>query len=248
MYVDVLDQNNYLQINLSLIKVLGLKGAAYATELFSIVKKAATKDKMFGDDAIRINRTYIESRIQVTTEEQYTFDTAWSNLNLVAINNKDKDIIAVNVPGFIELISGKSLSAADFESVKNSIDNKKAKKKSQAKEKETKKARIIENLCNHIKVSDETLLEKLQNWVSTLISVDKLLNVQIVEQFVSDLLTYAGNDITVACKIVHIATCQGWNNCDWAISSYEKNKKNTGVRTTPQQKATKKDIEGGVEF
>ena len=239
-----------LSINISLIKMLGLPAAAYCSEIFSILKKAITKDKLKEEGSIKVDREYVESRTGLSAKEQLEIENILSRNKFIEKVSSSDDVFVVNVPLFVQLISGSDdLSKTEFEKLRRKY---KSKKESQ----EAKKQSIATAIKDGIIYPDLQVKEKLCEWVDTIFATTKLqLTSKIVDVFIATLNAYVQGDMDKALKIVQIAINQSFRDCTWAINSYERSlnmSKSTTATNTPrvtrQDRATKDDITGGEEF
>ena len=252
MYVDLIDSNNYISINISLIKMLGLPTAAYCSEIFSILKKAITKNKLVEDNScIKVDRSYIESRTGILPKEQLEIESILSKNNLISKVSPDGDIFSVNMSLFVQLISGiEDLNKTEFEKLRKKLKPKKESNK------EAKRQAIATAIKEGIVYPNLQVKEKLYEWVDTIFANPNfVLTSKIVDVFIATLDSYVNGDVDKALKIIQIAINQSFRDCSWAINSYERGLSMSKVpgstnmpRVTRQTRATKEDLNGGEEF
>lgn len=242
MQVDLLDVNNYILVNKTLIKIFGLKAAAYCAELFTIVKKAVSKNKVVENDFICVDRNYIESTIGVDVDEQKQFEDAWETMDLLFKHPSKPDTFTLNVSGFVELISAtKGLSKTELKKIKSRL-----KPQPRASTEEKKKA-IANALKSNVVCSNERVMLKIYEWIDELcINVKYPLSNTVVKSFVDTLTNYT-KDEEKSISIIQIAINNGWKDCYWAINSYERNIANR-PRTTNQSKASASDVDKEEAF
>ena len=243
MLVDLLDLNNYLLINTTLIKIFGLKAAAYCSELFTIVKKAVSKNKVVENQYIAVDRNYVESKIGVSIEEQIQFEDAWAAVDLLARHPSKKDTFTLNVSGFVQLITNaKDLTKTEIDKLK-----KKLKVKQTRVSKEEKNKAVAQALKNGIIHTNLSIKAKLEEWVDEMCqNYQYPLSKSVVKSFVDTLDKYTQNE-DVATTIIQIAINNGYRDCTWAINSYERTIGNR-PRATTQTKASSADVDKGEAF
>ena len=74
MLLDLLAQDNFINVNINLIKSLGLNTAIYVAELLNIYRKAVTKNKLVDDMYSKVSRDYITDKTSLLNEEQLICD------------------------------------------------------------------------------------------------------------------------------------------------------------------------------
>ena len=244
MYIDLLDSENYLLVNVSLIKLLGLSGAAYCSELFTIMKKAIKKDKLVRSVYVKVDRDYVATRTGVSEVEQKALEDAWQKMDLIERNPGDADnVFNINAKGFLVLISGqKEFTNTEIDKLK-----KKLKPKTSEKEREGKqigKAKAIKEsfVCTSPKVK-----EKLWEWVDTIVfETTKPLSKRLADIFWQSIKEYADGDEGVMLKVIQKSITNGYVESTYAISVYEEELKHRKPRSS--KRATADDIVEGEKF
>lgn len=253
MLVDLLSSDNYISVNISMIKLFGLSGAVYCSELLSIYNKAKRKQKI-EDGYITVDRNYIMERTTITVEEQLKFDVAWTKLNLLTKNPDNPDNIRLDLELLLSLFTSTTMS--QFKDIAQ-----KAQVTKTGGNVDAKREALRRRLRDGIQCQDYRVLCALQDWVDSVFNYGKGLSKQAVQLFQTTLMSYVKNDMDAALSIVQIATAQGWQNCNWAIGQYEKDKKfkqqlasrpqatlASLPRTTTQEKATLDTISTDLFF
>lgn len=240
MYVDILSSDNYNSYNIKLARLFGLNTAVYWSVLLNIVNKAISKGKISDDGYFNVNRKYIFELTTLSIEDQLKIDDSLDKLGVLKKKSKDTpDSIYLD----LQLMS--SIIANDNFKLLEDISNK-VRIKSKKESKESQRAKIIQNLKDGIVEPNYDILTALRNWVDVMFTGKKgYLSKSIIEIFQKTLKEYAKDDVNLALRLIEIATIQGYRDCSWAISIYEKDKKlksqlnDRQVRVTTQQKATK---------
>ena len=94
-----------VNINIKLIKLVGLETAAYWSVLQEVLPKV--KAKKTYDPAtgfFPLKREYVTERIGLPIESQYKCDKALADLGLLKVDPEDPDRISANVKGLVALI------------------------------------------------------------------------------------------------------------------------------------------------
>lgn len=245
MYVDLLNSNNYITINISLISIMGLKEAVYVSELLNILKKAMIKNKMIEDVYVKVNRKFISDRTTISQNEQREIDTKLNSMDLLTIHNNEKDIISLNVTGIASLIAfnGDKCEKDTLSAIENNF------KSSTKSEMDKVKAKAIaKQLKNHINIDNKNIKHHLRMWIDSVIKTN-IVTIEIVNEFQKAVKLYSLDEEEVI-KVIDIATANSYIYAELAIKKYEEEiKKNlNSVRVTDQKKATKDDLMEGVEF
>ena len=246
MYVDVLNSDNYLFVNISLIKVLGLSGAAYCAELFNILKKAITKDKLVEDCYVKVDRDYIESRTGVSISEQKSLEDKWQKMDLINKSTSDEDnVFNINTEGFLSLIVGQeSFSNAQIESLK-----KKLRPKPTEEDKKVKRLSIVKSMKEGLVCSNPDVREKMYVWIETMSEGKKRLSNEIVKNFLDGVEEYSQGNVSTMLKIIGKAIDNVYLEASYAINSYESDLKyRRGNPPADLRRATANDLVGGKKF
>ena len=239
MFVDLLNSYNYLMVNMSAIKIFGLKTAVYCAELLNVYKKAYLKKKLVEDKYFEVNRKFITEQTSITEEDQLKCDASLRKINLINnYNEYTPNLIYFDYELFASLITSEDMKfIKNISKTVNVKDTKEAKKKA-----------ILENIKGCINSDNQQLNGALSDWIDAVYAKSGWAHKSTVEIFQEKLHEYTKGDLQLALKLVEIATVNGWKDCQWAINSYEQelkykaSKSTTSVRTTKQKKATVNDI------
>ena len=246
VFADLLNSNNYLSINISLIQRVGsLSAAVYLSELLNILKKAKLKGKMVDGNYVKVDRRFISSRTLITPEAQREIDESLGKLDLIEVSEKSKDVISVNSLGIVSLIALDS-DECDKETLAALKATFKAKTQAEGN---AFKVKAVSKALKRTVVTGNTYIRSLMNaWIDALLERTALTK-EDVRAFQDKVLTYS-SDVNVVKEVLEIAISNRYAYGDVAIAEYEKSRKNatTSVRVTSQRKATAEDLEKGVLF
>lgn len=199
-----------VNINIKLIKLVGLETAAYWSVLQEVlprVKAKQTYDPATG--FFPLKREYVTDKIGLPVESQYKCDKALSNLGLLMADPEDPDKISVNVKGMVALIideNPETLATAVTVSKRASKVN--------------KKEYQIAALQKHVIERDPAVETKLKEWVASVFGATRLTK-EVIKTFISKLDAYTAST-AIKLKLVEIAIVRNYANFDWVANIYEK--------------------------
>ena len=233
MFLDLLCDNNYINVSIKFMKIVGTETAVYFAELLNIIREVVRKKKYNEQGFFKVDRKYIEDRTTLTKEEQYDCDTVLTKLLILSATPENLDVIRVDLEEYAKILVDDNMKCIKSEKKKLKITaaDKSAQRKAGMA---TSFRKIIENYG-----FSETLTTALSNWTDTIIlNAQKPLNKVIIDAFLTRLQNYS-SDEQVQVEIIEQATINGWNNADWAISSYMKNvRQGTTTVRLPEQKVS----------
>lgn len=248
MFIDILNSNNYISFNIKTAQIFGLNTAVYISEIFNIVQTVKRKQKFVDKDYFKLDRKYVFIRTTLSIEEQLRIDEKLVKVGILYKHTENPDTMKIDVKMFASIITSDDVELIEDLSKKLEGLNKKDPK-------ESKKQAIITALKNSIQCSDYELLTALRDWVDAIFANPKgnYLSNASIKLFQETLNNYTKGDLDLALRLIKIATIQGYRDCTWAISVYEKDnqiKKNIQdkqPRVTTQKRATAETL-GEKEF
>lgn len=246
MLIDLLNSANYIMVNRDAISILGLNAAVYCSELLNIYKKASTKNKLIDEKYFKIDRKYITKQTSLSEEDQIKCDLNLVKVNIIEISESDPNVIFFDIEVYASILSSEDVKLLDNVSKKVKVTNPKGTKA-------TQRACIINSLKDSIRCNTYEVLVALRDWIDSIMAnPQNYLSVQQVSLFKDRLDDYCNGDLQLALKIIEIATIHGYRDCQWAINTYEKDKKvqsnissfgsqnKTTILRTNEQKITSK--------
>ena len=239
MLIDLLNSANYIMVNMEAIRIFGLNTAVYCSELLNIYKKAVVKNKLYNETYFKIDREYMKKQTSLEIEDQLKCDLNLRKVHIITPDETDPDIIYFDVEVYASILSSEDVKLLDTVSSKVKVENPK-------NIKQVQRDRIIIALKEAIECKTLPVLQKLQEWIdSVMADPKKFLSKQQVVAFKSRLDDYCNGDLQKALDIIDIATIHGYVDCQWAINLYERNNKPVSyanpastVRVTQQKKTT----------
>ncbi len=239
MLIELLNSNNYISFNIKTAQIFGLNTAVYISELLSIYEKATIKNKLVDNEYFKLDRKYVFIRTTLSIEEQLRIDSKLMKTGILLKHQDNPDIMKVDVKLFASVITNDDVSLLKDISKKLGGLAKK-------EPRESKRQAIITALKNSIQCSDYELLTALRDWVDAIFASPNgnYLSKASIKLFQETLNTYTKGDLDLALRLVRIATIQGYRDCNWAISVYEKDVRikkeveSKQPRVTTQKRAT----------
>lgn len=245
MYVDLVNGDNYLSINISLANMIGLTEAVYVSELLSILKKAIRKNKLIDGNYVKIDRKFVKSRTTLSPDTQREIDAKLAGLDLLAIHPTMKDVVSVNSLGIVSLIS---LDEEDIE--KDTLDamTRVFRTKTGSESNHLKGRAIAKSLKRAVCTANPYLRSLMNAWIDKLLESTALTKAA-VNDFQDKVFRYS-SDVNVVRDIINLAIENKFAYAEAAIDAYGKQaKKDVGaIRVTTQRRATRDDLEKGVLF
>lgn len=243
MLTELLNSKNYISFNIKTAQIFGLTTAVYVAELLTILDRAIEKEKIIDKEYFKLDRKYVFSRTTLSIEEQLRIDAKLMKIGILMKHKDDPDTLKIDVKLFISVVSSEDVDlVTDLSKKLGGIKSRDTK--------ESKRQAIITALKNSIQCSDYELLTALRNWVDAIFANPKgnYLSNASIKLFQDTLNQYTKGDLDLALRLVQIATIQGYRDCNWAISVYEKDKKikkiaqSTQPRVTTQKRATSETL------
>ena len=258
-YIDVLSPNSYISVNKKLIKVLGLKAAAYTSEVLCIMTHVQKKSTLSLDGYFKIDRKYVEDQIGLSLSDQYICDATLEKLLLLREDPTNPDRISVNAAEICAIITEsnpESLQALAKKAKVTTVESAAIKRGAAAKKRvlsaEEKSKKIdgmregFKNVCASIVPSE--LLDAYCLWVDSVYDIPNgskgknFLTRAFIANFYKEVCRYT-SDIATHKKIMEIACLVGYpDHPEYTIERY----KQDSVRIGQQQRvATSVDMSQG---
>ena len=216
MLLDLLSPNNYVNYNIKLAHILGLKPAIYISELLNINDKAVRKKKI-QDNKFKVDRKYLFSRTTLIEEEQLDIENTLCQIGIISKNDTE---ITLNVD---------ILASMMLEENENLIVDLKDYSEKHGLKKKTKKEKITENLYENIPAKNTELVESYKLWIDSVIAKQGWLSKAALFTAAKTIDAYANHDLDVALEVLSIAAVNGYRDINWAIKRYEELKKTKQV-------------------
>ncbi len=219
MYINLLGQSNFLNINTRAIKVFGLQAAAYLTAIIDYLSIEADKAKkeqasaVQADGSFVLNRLLIQEKTSLSLEDQYGLDAGISNTGIIRVHPDNADRLFCNIQTYISVIT--SENPDELVKVSDAL------KATRGTAKETKKNYMAAAVKNSIVEADFEILEKLKSWVDSMYESKGGVNKQAVKVFQDTLNAYT-QDKVIKIKILDIAIMRAYRDASWAIEVYKK--------------------------
>lgn len=224
MLIELLSSSNYVNFNIKLAQILGLKPAIYLSQIMDINEKALRKNKV-DNNYFTIDRKYIESRTTLTKDEQSSIEKDLLNIGILERDTEKKNTISLNITMLTSI-----MMTPDEDLLKDISSLSKAKKK-------TKSEVIEEHLKNNILTTNTELRDAYYEWIESVLAKKGAMTKAAVIHAQPTLDKFCNRNLEVALKVLEIASIHGYEDINWAINSYNKDfKVNYNVPSTNSQK------------
>lgn len=220
MLIDLLAGNNYLNINLPMIRILGLHRSIYISYILNEYQKNNVNNTLISE-YFELDRSVVESVLTFKIEEQKILEEQLSDIGVITRDEITKDADKFRIKLNLNVLY--SLFATNDELTL--VDIKKI-----TKEKTTKGGRGIsqrQRRCNDLKYNltapNKELLDAYQGWVDGVYENPKgFLSTTSIKVFQKTVDDFAKGDLDLALKIIEIATVNGYRDATWAINVFNR--------------------------
>lgn len=209
MLIELLSSSNYVNFNIKLAQILGLKPAIYLSQIMDINEKAIRKNKV-DNNYFTIDRKYIESRTTLTADEQSAIEKDLLNIGILERDTEKKNTISLNITMLTSI-----MMTPDEDLLKDISSLSKAKKK-------TKSEVIEEHLKNNILTTNVELRDAYYEWIESVLAKKGAMTKAAVIHAQPTLDNFCNRNLDVALKVLEIASIHGYEDINWAINSYNK--------------------------
>lgn len=210
MLIELLSSSNYVNFNVKLAQILGLKAAIYLSQIMDINEKAIRKKKTDAD-FFTIDRKYVESRTTLTKDEQIAIEKDLLDIGVLEKHSENKNTISLNITTLTSI-----MMTPDEDLLKDISSMSKTKKK------KTKAEVVEENLKNNIITTNEELRDAYYEWIESVIAKKGVMTKAAVIHAQPTLDNFSNRNLDIALKVLEIASVHGYEDINWAINTYKK--------------------------
>ena len=226
MLIELLSSSNYVNFNVKLAQLLGLKPAIYLSQIMDINEKAIRKNKV-DQNFFTIDRKYVESRTTLTKDEQVSIEKDLLNIGILEKNPDKRNTICLNITMLTSI-----MMTPDEDLLKDISSLSKAKKR-------TKSEVIEENLKANVLTVNTELRDAYYEWIEAVLTKKGMMTKAAVIHAQPTLDSFSNRNLDVALKVLQIAAIHGYEDIQWAINSYNKDfKVNYNVPAPVKQKTS----------
>lgn len=228
MLIELLSSSNYVNFNVKVAQILGLKAAVYLSQIMDINEKAIRKNKI-DNDYFTIDRKYVESRTTLTKDEQVSIEKDLLNIGILEKDPEKKNAICLNITTLTSI-----MMTPDEDLLKDISGLSKSKKK------RTKSEVIEENLKDNILTTNIELRDAYYEWIESVLTKKGMMTKAAVIHAQPTLDKFCDRNLDVALKVLEIASIHGYEDITWAINTYNKDFKvsyNVPVQARPKASA-----------
>lgn len=210
MLIELLSSSNYVNFNIKLAQILGLKAAIYLSQIMDINEKAIRKNKI-DNNFFTIDRKYIESRTTLTKDEQVSIEKDLLNIGILEKTSDKKNSICLNITMLTSI-----MMTPDEDLLKDISTLSKSKKK------KTKSEVIEEHLKDNILTTNAELRDAYYEWIESVLTKKGAMTKAAVIHAQPTLDNFCNRNLDIALKVLEIASIHGYEDINWAINSYNK--------------------------
>lgn len=230
MYLDLAANSSYGRYNKKLVKLIGLEGACYWDYIVGIAFRAKEKATIDDEGYFTINRAQIETDLLLPKEQQFVQEAMLTKLgwfqNKSGSGNRGRCDFAKYSYMMIEDQFPENVIKEISDIRENQLKFIAELKLSTV---DKKRSNLIQVLKDHVcKVeSDQDLKIAYCNLIDVIYDKGICKNCQ-VDLFITGINSYT-SDKNIKLEILKIATVQSLRDPSWAISQYEKTKRERGA-------------------
>ena len=210
MLIELLSSSNYVNFNVKLAQILGLKPAIYISQIMDINEKAIRKNKL-DNNYFTIDRKYIETRTTLTKDEQVSIEKDLLDIGILEKSTDKRNTICLNITMLTSI-----MMTPDEDLLKDISSLSKGKKK------KTKSEVIEDNLKANVLTTNAELRDAYYEWIESVLTKRGMMTKAAVIHAQPTLDTFCNRNLDVALKVLEIASIHGYEDITWAINSYNK--------------------------
>jgi hypothetical protein len=211
MIIDLISSNNYVNFNLKLAHIIGLKQSIYISELLNINDKAIRKNKV-EDNYFSIDRNYIKQRTTLCPEEQLEIEKDLMTFGILEPYGKDDTSICLNITALTSILTNPDETF--IKDIKKIV-------KQRTQPKKTKAEKIIEALKDNVECTNDELREAYFEWIDAVYAKQGWMSKKSITNGQKSIDTFTNRNLDMALKILDIATINGYRDIEWAINKYK---------------------------
>lgn len=210
MLIELLSSSNYVNFNVKLAQILGLKSAIYLSQIMDINEKAIRKNKI-DKNFFTIDRKYVESRTTLTKEEQINIEKTLLTLGILKKVPEHRNMISLDITVITSI-----MMSPDEDLIKEIADT------SKSREAKTKaKNQAIENaLKDNVITTNHELQEAYYAWIEGVLAKDGYMTKAAVTSAQIEIDKFSNRNLDVALEVLRIAAVNGYRDIMWAITRY----------------------------
>lgn len=220
MFIDLLSKESYIMVNKKLIRTIGLTNAAYMAAILDIMPAVLKKKTVDEQGYWPIDRAYVESCTGLKEDEQKLCDEALSKLEVLYVDSKDKNRIAIDLQKLLPVIVDETKCTLQSISKATKID-----KETKSRNKKEAQIAMMSRHCDDLE-PDEGLRELYHAWVKS-VYAKNYLTYDVIDLFVDEINKFT-TDINMKAEILKVAISTGYKAASWVLGSYQRNRASRG--------------------
>ena len=210
MLIELLSSSNYVNFNIKLAQILGLKSAIYISQIMDINEKAIRKNKV-DNNFFTIDRKYVESRTTLTKDEQVAIEKDLLNIGVLEKHAEKRNAISLNITALT------SIMMTPDEDLLQDLSS-----LSKTKKKRTKSEIVEDALKDNILTTNVELRDAYYEWIESVMTKRGMMTKAAVIHAQPTLDKFCDRNLDVALKVLEIASIHGYEDITWAINTYNK--------------------------
>lgn len=220
MYLDLVSQDNYINVNIKSAKLFGLTTAVYLSEILAISSKVCRKKKYDADTGyFTIDRDYVTEKTTLDAAAQYSCDKILVKAGILDVCDQDPNKVRINTQTYVSIITSEDQAVLK--------DVAKAAKVSAADKKAAKAAGIITTMqkiaCEN--EDDPDLVNLYQAYVTAVYAAKRYLTRESIKVVKDGLKNFAAGDKAVLVKLLEIGVMHGYTDPAWICDIFSKSYK-----------------------
>lgn len=219
MLIELLSSSNYVNFNIKVAQILGLKAAIYISQIMDINEKAIRKNKV-DNNYFTIDRKYVENRTTLTKDEQMSIEKDLLNIGILEKSAEKRNSISLNITTLTSI-----MMSPDEDLIKDISSLSKAKKK-------TKSEVIEEHLKDNVLTTNIELRDAYYEWIESVLAKKGMMTKAAVVHAQPTLDNFCNRNLDIALKVLEIASIHGYEDITWAINTYNKDNNSNYSKTS----------------
>lgn len=210
MLIELLSSSNYVNFNVKLAHILGLKPSIYLSQIMDINEKAIRKNKV-NENFFTIDRKYVEQRTTLTKDEQLSIEKTLLNIGILKKSSEHRNTISLDVTTLTSI-----MMTPDEDLIKD-ISNLSLSKDTKAKA----KAVAIENaLKDNVLTTNVELRDAYYDWIEAVLTKDGYMTKAAVLNAQTEIDRFSCRNLDVALAILKDAANNGYRDITWSINNF----------------------------
>lgn len=240
-YVGISSQENYININISILHTFDLETAVYWAVLNSILYQVHKKKKYDDSGYFKLDRKYMAEKTGLDAKKQKQIESILESFGIIDIDHtvKTGNKFRVDIRKMLSIIIQDNIQDTleqEIKIVKSEPKEKPKKVKLTEEEQIKKKEGIVLGLCKYINEPDSDLYNSYKEWITSMVFNKTITKLQI-ETFQNALNTYT-QDKALKLNLLRVAAVNSYKDLEYVLNKYNSLQSiSTSSRTLNQKSA-----------